>query len=241
MVRFTIPPLPSCCLSFRSPSLSTPACIHRPVTPPNTGLLAFQNGAANQASFRICATAVILDLDDTTTIVKKLKLTGTPYKIFKNTALIKQMFTSALEVAKFEGAHLRTVSGIRGQIKKLSSKGPPGTFRATFEDKILMSDVVFCRTWTTVEPREYYNPVTSLLQADKSGWRGMRTTAEIRRSRGIPIPLRADSEYRPIHRTKRHFNALHIPAKLQEKLPFASKPKIMNKRAGNDPGYERSR
>jgi ribosome biogenesis protein BMS1 len=34
--------------------------------------------------------------------MKKLKLTGVPNKIFKNTAFIKGMFSSPLEVAKFE-------------------------------------------------------------------------------------------------------------------------------------------
>ena len=63
---------------------------------------------------------MVTALDAAPRVVKKLKLTGTPTKILKKTAFIGGMFNSPLEVAKFEGAAIRTVSGIRGIIKKVS-------------------------------------------------------------------------------------------------------------------------
>lgn len=114
------------------------ATFYGPVSLPNTGFCAFNSLVGETSGFRVSATGVVLDIDRSVKIVKKIKLTGVPFKIYKNTAFIKDMFNSALEVAKFEGANIRTVSGIRGQVKKALSK-PEGTFRATFEDKILKS------------------------------------------------------------------------------------------------------
>merc|ERR1719334_2439297 len=133
-----------------------------PITPQGTGLLAVQSVADKQSNFKIVATGVVLELDKSTQIVKKLKLTGEPYKIFKKTAFIKGMFNTSLEVAKFEKAAIRTVSGVRGIIKKCLAS-PEGAFRATFEDKILMSDIVFVKTWFQVEVPKFYTVVTNLL------------------------------------------------------------------------------
>ncbi|XP_049665784.1 ribosome biogenesis protein BMS1 homolog isoform X2 [Accipiter gentilis] len=202
-----------------------------PITPQGTGFLAVQSVSGITPDFRIAATGVVLDLDKSITIVKKLKLTGFPFKIFKNTSFIKGMFNSQLEVAKFEGAAIRTVSGIRGQIKK-ALRTPVGAFRATFEDKLLMSDIVFVRTWYPVSIPTFYNPVTSLLKpaGEKDSWSGMKTTGQLRHERGIKLKQNKDSLYKPIVREKRHFNKLHIPKALQKALPFKNKPKNLEKK-----------
>lgn len=41
--------------------------------------------------------------------------------------------------------------------------GADGSFRATFEDKPLLSDTVFLRAWVAVELPRLHNPVTNLL------------------------------------------------------------------------------
>lgn len=199
------------------------ATFYGPLAPPNTGFCAVQSFSNKNPGFRIAATGVVINVDEgATEIVKKLKLTGHPYKIFKNTAFVKDMFSTALEIAKFEGAGIKTVSGIRGQVKKALSK-PEGCFRATFEDKILMSDIIFLRAWYPVRPHRYYNPVTNLLEAgDADGWKGMRLTGQVRAEHNIPTPKIKDSTYRPIERQERHFNPLRVPRALQANLPYKS-------------------
>uniref|UniRef100_A0A6B2KX28 Bms1-type G domain-containing protein n=1 Tax=Arcella intermedia TaxID=1963864 RepID=A0A6B2KX28_9EUKA len=214
------------------------ATFYGPVTPPNTGLIGFQYLDQKEKTFRVSATGVVLELSQKFQIMKKLKLVGAPYQIKKNTAFIKGMFNSRLEVSKFVGASIRTVSGIRGQIKK-AERATEGAFRATFEDKLLMSDIVFLRTWCPVEVPKYYNPVTDLLQPEKGGWQGMKTVYQLRKERGMWIPNNPDSRYTAIERPVRTFAPLKIPSSLQAELPFKVLPK--NKKKQETPSLESRR
>uniref|UniRef100_A0A336M1J5 CSON007342 protein n=1 Tax=Culicoides sonorensis TaxID=179676 RepID=A0A336M1J5_CULSO len=202
-----------------------------PVTPQNTGVLAVQTVSNDiqemkHIGFRIAATGAVNQNEKSTQIMKKLKLVGTPYKIYKKSAFIKDMFTSSLEVAKFEGAKIKTVSGIRGQIKK-AINDPEGAFRATFEDKILLSDIVFCRTWFQVDVPKFYATVSNLLlpEEKKSMWCGMKTLGQLKRERGIRNQVNEDSLYKEIKREEKAFKPLVIPKSLQKALPYKDKPK----------------
>ncbi|XP_016985205.1 ribosome biogenesis protein BMS1 homolog [Drosophila rhopaloa] len=203
-----------------------------PITPQNTGFLALQTVRQDQEEmrrlgFRIAATGCVTELDKSSQIMKKLKLVGHPFKIYKKTAFVKDMFNSSLEVAKFEGAKIKTVSGIRGQIKK-AHHTPEGSYRATFEDKILLSDIVFCRTWFRVEVPRFYAPVTSLLLPleQKSQWQGMKTLGQLKRERAVQNAAQPDSMYTAIVRKEKIFRPLAIPKALQRALPYKDKPKL---------------
>ncbi|CCD25469.1 GTPase BMS1 NDAI_0F01500 [Naumovozyma dairenensis CBS 421] len=194
-----------------------------PLCSPNTPFCGVQIVANSDTGggFRISATGIVEEIDVNVEIVKKLKLVGFPYKIFKNTAFIKDMFSSAMEVARFEGAQIKTVSGIRGEIKRALSK-PEGHFRAAFEDKILMSDIVVLRSWYPVTIKRFYNPVTSLLLKEKTEWKGVRLTGQIRAAKSIETPVNNDSAYKKIERVERHFHGLKVPKAVQKDLPFKS-------------------
>lgn len=71
-----------------------------------------------------------------------------------------------------------------------------GIARCTFEDRILMSDIVFLRAWTQVDIPHFFNPVTTSLQPRDRPWNGMKTVAELRRDGNIPIPYSKDSAYK---------------------------------------------
>ncbi|KAA8492526.1 Ribosome biogenesis protein bms1 [Porphyridium purpureum] len=254
------------------------AVFYAPRCLPGTAVIMFATLGRNSAAFRISATGVVTECSPEFRIMKKLKLVGEPYEIHKNSAFIKGMFNSEMEVNKFIGAGLRTVSGIRGSVKKAvpvrgtsvgrspgdtgeNGKSPgndsqrrqqhtglAGAFRATFEDRLLRSDLVFLRAWVPVDKGNFCVTATNLLEPVEqraaglvtAKWR-MKTVRELRVEHEVPIPLNKDSLYRDIDERPafRQFNPLKIPKRLQAELPFSSRvqqfvPKRAVKRSGTE-------
>lgn len=187
--------------------------------PTGTGVIAARDLAAQPGRFRVAGTGVVLGFSQGYDVKKKLKLVGEPFKVFKNTAFIKGMFGSAVEVTKFIGAKIRTVSGVRGQVKKAVNEGPPGSFRATFEDKILLSDVVFCACWHTLQLERFYNPLSDFYPR-----RTLLNTAALRRRLGLAPPQ--DAGYAALERPQKVFMPAVAPPRLRAALPFKSREKV---------------
>ena len=168
---------------------------HGPWVPPNSGVCAFRLSSPlgadgkvkkGKKDFRIVLTGYTMEVSssDAGDISKKLKLIGYPDQIAQNTVFVKDMFNSAEEAARFEGAKVKTVAGIRGAIKK-ALPGKRGVVRCTFEDKILKSDIVCCRVYTKVPVPRHYSPVTNWVLAGEGPldpevgrWQRSSTAAE---------------------------------------------------------------
>ncbi|KAK7084476.1 Glycoside hydrolase 2 (Mannanase, beta-galactosidase) [Halocaridina rubra] len=217
-------------LKYARKFLHVEAMFWGPVYSVNTGFVALQNITDRVPEFRIAANGVVLEADQSTKIVKKLKLMGTPEQVLKKTAFIKDMFHSETEVAKFEGAQLQTQSGVRGIIKK--SKGQKGIFRATFEDTIKKSDVIILKTWAPVELAQHCFCIRTLLLPpnEKAAWQGMKTVAQVKKDKGIRNNANADSAYTPITERNEFKNyPLKIPQGLERALPYKNKIKYTPK------------
>lgn len=87
-------------------------------------------------------------------IYKKLNLIGKVYQVNGSTSFVKGMFTSSLEANKFLLSNIKTISGIRGVIKKNVSK--IGNVRCTFEAPVLKNDTVFLSTFVKVCIQEHF-------------------------------------------------------------------------------------
>jgi len=194
-----------------------------PISSPGTGIIGYLRNDRLIKSFRISATGVVLGIKSKVNVQKKLKLVGYPENIYKNTCFIKEMFKSDMEASRFVAAKIKTVSNIRGVIKKV--KGKNGLVRATFEDQLRVSDIVFLRSWIKIEPEKYYNPLFTLLLKDKANWKGIRTIGRVCYEENIKPSKKIDSIYQITQRPKQRFAPFRVSRKLYLNLPFKSKTK----------------
>jgi pre-rRNA-processing protein TSR1 len=124
-----------------------------------------QTGEDSKAPLTLLGTGTSLPPSSSRVIVKRIILTGHPYKIHKKLVTIRYMFFNREDVEWFKSLQLWTKRGRSGYIKE--SLGTHGYFKATFDGKINPQDSVGVSLYKRMWPRNAQPWVTTSKDASQ--------------------------------------------------------------------------
>lgn len=116
-----------------------------------------REGAAEE--IELVGVGCVLDLDPQRIILKRITLTGSPYKIHKRSVVMRFMFGNAADIAWFRPVELSTRLGARGHIRE--SLGTHGYMKCLFDRQIFHHDTIAMHLYKRVFPKWSTRPVAS--------------------------------------------------------------------------------
>eukprot|EP01120_Amphizonella_sp_Union-15-10_P010939 TRINITY_DN4544_c0_g1_i2.p1 TRINITY_DN4544_c0_g1~~TRINITY_DN4544_c0_g1_i2.p1 ORF type:complete len:793 (-),score=198.76 TRINITY_DN4544_c0_g1_i2:53-2431(-) len=124
------------------------ATVFAPLTFPPAPLLVFKQF---EEELKIVATGSILDINPDRLIIKRIVLTGRPFKINKNRVVMRDMFHNPEDVNWFKPVQLWTKYGRVGEIKE--SLGTHGKCKCFFEGIVQAQDTICMSLYKRVFPQ----------------------------------------------------------------------------------------
>ena len=99
----------------------------------------------------LVASGSLLNPDPFRVVAERITLSGSPYKIFRKSAVIRFMFFDPLDVHYFKPIELVTKSGKVGRIS--DSLGTHGYMKCVFDKQLQQNDVVYMHLYKRVFPQ----------------------------------------------------------------------------------------
>jgi len=131
------------------------ATIYAPITFPPAPVLVFKENYKGDR--RLVASGSVLDLNPNRLIIKRIKLSGHPFKIHSKTAVLRFMFFNKEDVLYFKPVELSSKHNRRGHISE--PLGTHGHMKCTFDRKIRSDDCIFMNLYKRVFPKWTYSPL----------------------------------------------------------------------------------
>lgn len=124
------------------------ASLYSQLSYPNAPVLLFNNYNKN---LTFVANGNVIDSDCKKIILKRIILTGYPFKIKKRKAVVRYMFFNPTDVGYFKPVQLVTKNGLRGHITE--SLGTHGHMKCVFNDFLKASDTICMYLYKRVFPK----------------------------------------------------------------------------------------
>ncbi|EGD80660.1 hypothetical protein PTSG_01250 [Salpingoeca rosetta] len=137
---------------FLQPGASAVATVIAPVVYPPMPVLCFKE--MEDGSQLLVASGAVVNVNPDRIVVKRIRLSGYPFKINKRSAVIRHMFFNCDDIHWFRPVELTTKLGRRGHIKE--SLGTHGHMKCVFDQQLKAHDTVLLNLYKRVYPKWKY-------------------------------------------------------------------------------------